>query len=69
MEDSEIFSEVVASFQKRYPRRALCVEKDLDSDNEYVSIDGQREFCITGYCLLFNLQRLCKCLLGEIELF
>lgn len=66
MEDREIFSEVVASFQKRYPRRAICVEKDLDSENEYVSIDGQREFCITGCCLLFNLQRLCKCLEAEL---
>jgi hypothetical protein len=66
MEDSEIFSEVVASFQKRYPRRAICVEKGLGSENEYVSIDGQREFCITGYCLLYNLQRLCKCLEAEL---
>jgi len=67
MEDSEIFSEVLTSFQKRYPRRALCVEKDLDCENEYVSIDGQREFCITGYCLLYNLQRLCKCLEAELN--
>ena len=66
MEDIEIFSEVVASFQKRYPRRAICVEKDLGSESEYVSIDGQREFCITGYCLLYNLQRLCKCLEAEL---
>lgn len=67
MEDNEIFSEVIASFQRKYPRRAIGVEKDFNCENEYVSIDGQRKFCITGYNLLYNLQRLCKCL--EVELF
>ena len=49
MDDKEIFSEVLASFQRKYPRRAIGVEKDFNCENEYVSIDGQRKFCITGY--------------------
>lgn len=60
----EIFRINVEFMQGAYPRRNIKLEHTLYGD--IVEIDGEQKFNIEGYSLLYNLQRLCKCLDGEL---
>jgi len=59
-----LFNEVVATFQTQYPNRGIGIIESYG--NQILCVDGQVKFCITGYNLLYNLQRLCDCLKDEL---
>ena len=59
-----LFNEVVATFQSQYPNRDIRIVES--HGNRIVCIDGQPNFCITGYNLLHNLQRLTEALKDEL---
>jgi hypothetical protein len=56
----EIFRINLEFFQGAYPKRNIRMEGSL------VYIDGGCKFNIEGYNLLYNLQRLVKCLEDEL---
>lgn len=56
----DIFRINLEFFQGAYPRRDIRLEGSL------VYIDGECKFNIEGFNLLYNLQRLVKCLEGEL---
>lgn len=64
MNDKDIFNEVVAAMQKSYPRRHVKIDSTPYGD--IIEIDSKHKFNTEGYCLLYNLQRLCKCLEDEL---
>jgi len=66
MDNSErqVFDAVIENFKEKYPKRNI--EITMSYGDEFVRIDHRVAFCITGYNLLYNLQRLCKCLEGEL---
>ena len=68
MDNSErqVFDSVIEKFQAQYPNRNIEVVNDTYPGDEIVKIDHRTMFNITGYNLLYNLQRLCKCLEGEL---
>lgn len=56
----EIFRINLEFFQGAYPKRNIRMEGSL------VYIDGECKFNIEGYNLLYNMQRLTKCLEDEL---
>ena len=60
----EIFQINLEFMQKEYPRRDIRLEHR--SYGDIVIVDGEDKFNTEGYCLLYNLQRLCKCLEDEL---
>lgn len=56
----EIFLINLEFMQKEYPRRDIRLEHR--SYGDIVIVDGEDKFNLEGYCLLYNLQRLCECL-------
>lgn len=63
--DEELFNMVFENFKNKYKSKRLELEHRMYGD--IVCVKGEDKFNITGYNLLYNLQRLCKCL--EDELF
>ncbi len=59
--EKEIFMQVLATFQRQYPSRKIELDYNL------IYIDGEVKFNIEGYCLLYNLKRLCDCLEDELR--
>lgn len=58
------FEDVVEALSSQYPNRNIKLIKI--GDNTFLYADGECKFCITGYCLLYNTQRLCKILENEL---
>lgn len=56
----EIFEINLEFFQNAYPKRNIQLVDTL------VYVDGECKFNIEGYNLLYNMQRLVKCLEGEL---
>lgn len=56
----EIFRINLVFFQGAYPKR------NIELNGSLVYIDGECKFNIEGYNLLYNLQRLTKCLQDEL---
>lgn len=65
MISNEIFRTVIEKMRDQYPHRNISIRDT--SYGTIVSIDGEDKFNITGYCLLYNLQRLCKALKDELD--
>jgi len=66
MDNSErqVFDTVIEKFKEQYPHRDIEIIDD--GGDKIVKIDHCPKFNITGYNLLYNLQRLCNCLDGEL---
>lgn len=60
----EIFEINLEFMRGAYPKRNI--ELQHTSYGDLVVIDGEQKFNIEGYCLLYNLQRLCECLEDEL---
>lgn len=60
----EIFQINLEFMAGAYPKRDIKIEHTYYGD--IVVIDGEQKFNTEGYCLLYNLQRLCECLEGEL---
>lgn len=58
------FGEIVEALNARYPHRNI--ELKQEGENRYLYADGECKFCTTGYCLLYNMQRLCNILENEL---
>lgn len=54
-------------FQCQYPHRAIKLIYSERTSNEYVSIDGEVKFCISGFNLLRNVTLLCEALKDELR--
>ena len=63
MNGQELFNEVFAYLQQTYKGLAL---KEEDGEHTIVYYNGEPQFCITGFSLLYNLLRLCKLLRDEL---
>ena len=64
MTDNEIMACVISRFQERYPNQNIeCVHQ---SYGDIIRIKGVDKFNLTGYNLLYNLQRLCDNLKDEL---
>jgi hypothetical protein len=63
--ERQVFDAVIEKFKEQYPHRDIEIETNAYHD-AIVMIDHRPQFNITGYNLLFNLQRLCNCLDGEL---
>lgn len=64
LDERQIFQINVEAMQRAYPHRNIELEHTFDGD--IVVIDGEQMFNTGGYCLLYNLQRLVKCLEKEL---
>ncbi len=60
----EIFQINLEFMRGAYPKRNIELQRTNYGD--IVVIDGEQKFNTEGYCLLYNLQRLCECLEGEL---
>lgn len=60
----QIFRINVEHLQSVYPNRNIKLLKMPHGD--IVEIDGELKFNTEGYCFLYNMQRLVKCLEGEL---
>lgn len=63
--EREIFQINLEFMANAYPDRNI--ELKHTSYGDIVMIDGEQKFNIQGYSLLYNLQRLCKCLEEELR--
>lgn len=63
--DREIFQINLEFMANAYPDRNI--ELKHTSYGDIVMIDGEQKFNTQGYSLLYNLQRLCKCLEEELR--
>lgn len=63
--DREIFQITIEFMARTYPNRHI--ELKHTSYGDIVMIDGEQKFNTQGYSLLYNLQRLCKCLEEELR--
>lgn len=64
--DREIFQITIEFMARTYPNRHIRLEHASNGYGDLVVIDGEPQFNAKGYSLLYNLQRLCKCLEGEL---
>ena len=62
--EREIFQINLEFMANAYPDRNI--ELKHTSYGDIVMIDGEQKFNTQGYSLLYNLQRLCKCLEEEL---
>ncbi|MBQ2175780.1 MAG: hypothetical protein II453_12220 [Alphaproteobacteria bacterium] len=60
----EIFQINVEFMQGKYPHRNISLVKSAYGD--LVQIDGEIKFNTEGYCLLYNLKRMCDALEDEL---
>ena len=58
------FEDIVKELGNQYPNRNLEIRRE--GGNTYLYCDGEPQFCTTGYCMLYNLKRLCKVLDDEL---
>ena len=63
--EREIFQINLEFMANAYPDRNI--ELKHTSYGDIVMIDGEPQFNAKGYSLLYNLQRLCKCLEEELR--
>ena len=63
-EERKIFDSVIEKFKEQYQHRHIEIIND--GGDRIVKIDYRSKFNLTGYNLLYNLQRLCNCLDGEL---
>lgn len=63
--ESQIFQINLEFMARTYPDRNIKLEHA--SYGDIVVIDGEQKFNVKGYSLLYNLQRLCKCLEEELR--
>ena len=63
--ESQIFQINLEFMARTYPDRNIKLEHAPYGD--IVMIDGEQKFNTQGYSLLYNLQRLCKCLEEELR--
>lgn len=63
--EREIFQINLEFMANAYPDRNI--ELKHTSYGDIVMIDGEQKFNTQGYSLLYNLQRLCKCLEEELR--
>lgn len=63
--EREIFLINLEFMANAYPDRNIKLEHA--SYGDIVVIDGEQKFNVKGYSLLYNLQRLCKCLEEELR--
>ena len=63
--EREIFQINLEFMANAYPDRNI--ELKHTSYGDIVVIDGEQKFNVKGYSLLYNLQRLCKCLEEELR--
>jgi len=64
-EEALIFEHVMDYFKAKYPYRRIQYE--FMYGDRMISIDGEIQFNLEGYNLLYNLTRLCKCLEDELR--
>ena len=62
--ESQIFQINLEFMARTYPDRNIKLEHT--SYGDIVVIDGEPQFNAKGYSFLYNMQRLCKCLEGEL---
>ena len=62
--ETAIYNQVLTHFQKKYPNRNIHIKNEYG--NQIVCIDDEPKYCLTGYNLLYNLQRLCDNLKDEL---
>ena len=62
--ESQIFQINLEFMARTYPDRNIKLEHT--SYGDIVVIDGEQKFNAKGYSFLYNMQRLCKCLEGEL---
>lgn len=55
---------IVEALSTTYPHRQLELKQECGSI--YLYADGECNFCVTGYCLLYNMKRLCDILNDEL---
>ena len=60
----QLFQINVEHMQSAYPKRNIKLIRT--SYGDIVEIDGEQKFNTEGYCFLYNMQRLVKCLEGEL---
>ena len=58
------FEDVVRTFAETYKNRNIMLKEEWG--NSYLYADGECKFCATGYCLLYNVKRLCEVLENEL---
>lgn len=63
-EERKVFDAVIEKFKEQYPHRHIEIISNVG--DRIVKIDYRSKFNLTGYNLLYNLQRLCNCLDGEL---
>ena len=63
--EREIFQINLEFMANAYPDRNIEIRHT--SYGDIVVIDGEQKFNAKGYSLLYNLQRLCKCLEEELR--
>lgn len=63
--EREIFLINLEFMARTYPDRNIEIRRT--SYGDIVVIDGEQKFNVKGYSLLYNLQRLCKCLEEELR--
>lgn len=64
-EEALIFESTMDYFKAKYPDRRIQYE--FMYGDKMISIDGEIQFNLEGYNLLYNLTRLCKCLEDELR--
>ena len=62
--DRELFQINIEFMARTYPNRHIEIRHT--SYGDIVVIDGEQKFNTQGYSFLYNMQRLCKCLEGEL---
>ena len=59
IEEKNVFCTVIEKFREQYPERRINLVGGCNGD-EFLTVDDEIKFNITGYNLLYNLQRLCN---------
>lgn len=65
MTDTELFNEIVNRFAEQYPNAQIALKRYYDRNLVYAH--GQAQFCIDGFNLLYNIQRLTNVLRDELQ--
>lgn len=58
------FEDIVKAMAATYKSRNLELREI--GENQYLYCDGEPRFCTTGFCLLYNMKRLCEVLENEL---
>jgi hypothetical protein len=65
IEERSVFCTVIEKFREQYPKRKINIVGG-GNGNEFLTVDDEIKFNMTGYNLLYNLQRLCNELKDEL---